>query len=363
MSVRNIFIIGALAILLINCGGQSGSKKVGEQIEKSFPVIIQSIQPRDLKEYIRISGKLEGWIDIVMTSETSGKIIKLNKHLGDWVEKGEEIGSVDNLDYEIRLQQAEASLLATEVAYESAELQMQSSERLYRENKISQVEWSQARSNLKNALSSYNGAKAGLEQAKKALDNSRFVSPVSGYIADLPIKIGEMLTMGSPICSIVDSNKLIIKTGVGESSIKKLHKGQKVLISYSNINDDFIGTISGIGIRPLKNSAMYPVEIELPNKNNQLLPGMVVEARILSNIYGNVIYTSLNNIIQEYDNYFVFTITPDSTSVKKQVLLGEEVGENVIITSGVDFGEDLVIEGMENLEDGFKVNIRIPAVE
>ncbi|MBN1327169.1 MAG: efflux RND transporter periplasmic adaptor subunit, partial [Candidatus Cloacimonetes bacterium] len=196
------------------------------------------------------------------------------------------------------------------------------------------------------------------EQANKAYDNSRFVAPVAGYIADLPVSIGEMLNMGMPICSIVNSNKLKIKTGVGEMNIMKLKKDQEVIIQSDQFDRTFVGRISGIGIRPLQNSAMYPVEIELDNSKNILLPGMAVKIRILSNVYQDIIYTSQNNLVRQYDNTYVFVVDEDNKAVRKQVFTGPEVGEDIIITSGLEFGEKLVIEGMENLDAGSAVEIR-----
>lgn len=358
--MRHILIAALLlaGLLIVSCGGQSGNNSAKVQEINAVPVLIQVTEPRDLKEYITVSGKLEGWTDIVMTSETSGKIIELNRQLGDWVDIGDQIGRVDNLDFEIRLEQAKASVLAAEASYESAEMQMESSEKLYRENRISKIEYSQARSNLKNSLAGLNGAKANLEQANKAYDNSRFVAPVAGYIADLPVSIGEMLNMGMPICSIVNSNKLKIKTGVGEMNIMKLKKDQEVIIQSDQFDRTFVGRISGIGIRPLQNSAMYPVEIELDNSKNILLPGMAVKIRILSNVYQDIIYTSQNNLVRQYDNTYVFVVDEDNKAVRKQVFTGPEVGEDIIITSGLEFGEKLVIEGMENLDAGSAVEIR-----
>ncbi|MBN2460933.1 MAG: efflux RND transporter periplasmic adaptor subunit [Candidatus Cloacimonetes bacterium] len=360
MKTRILIIFTTISFLVTACGRKTDRQSDDNSLSREVPVIVQTTAPRDLNEFIQLTGKLEGCTDIVMTSETNGKILQLHKNLGDWVERGEEIGRVDNLDYEIRLQQAQASVLAAEATLETARMQMESSEKLFQEDRISRVEYSQAKSNLKNAQAGLNGAQANLEQAQKAYDNSRFLAPVSGYIADLPIKVGEMLTAGMPICSIVDSKKLVIRTGVSETSVQKLSKGQRVFIRYDALDEDFIGHISGIGIRPLRNSAMYPVEIELDNPGNRLLPGMAVEGRVLANTYRKVIYTSLNNIIREYDSNYIFTVDEEDRAVKKAVKLGIEIGENVIIAEGLEFGERLVIEGMENLENGIQVKIREP---
>ncbi len=363
MKIKYLLITLIVFSILFGCGKESEEKpelspKGKNNIEKNIPVMVEKVQPKNLQQFIKVTGKLEGWTDIVMTAETSGKIIEIKKHLGDRVAKGEEIGRIDNKDYEIQLKQSEASVLAAEASYEAAELQMQASENLFKKNSISQVEYSQSKSTFKNALAGLNGAQAGLEKAQKAYDNSRFIAPVSGFITDIPIEIGQTISFGQPVCSIVDSKKMIIKTGVGEKEIQKMKKGQQVTISNDGKEDIFYGKITGIGIKPVNNSASYPIEIEIDNPKGKLLPGMVIEASIQSKVFKNVIFTSMNNIIQEYDDYFAFVITEENKAERRKVTLGEKVGENVIITSGIKIDEKLVIEGVENLEDGSVIDIR-----
>ena len=363
MKIKYFVITLIVFSILFGCGKKPAeksptSKKGGKKTEKNIPIMVEKVQPKNLQQFIKVTGKLEGLTDIVMTSETSGKIIEIKKHLGDWVAKGEEIGRIDNKDYEIQVKQSEASVLAAEASYEVAELQMQTSEKLFQQNSISQVEYSQSKSAYKNALAGLNGAQAGLEKSRKAFDNSRLIAPVSGFITDISIEIGQAISFGQPVCSIVDSKKMIIKTGVGEKEVQKLKKGQQVTISNDGKKDIFYGKITGIGIKPVNNSASYPIEIEIDNPKGKLLPGMVIEASIQSNVFKDVIYTSMNNIIQEYDDYFAFVIIEDNKAERRKVTLGEKVGENVIITDGINIDEKLVIEGVENLEDGSVVDIR-----
>ncbi len=362
-----VVLMISLALSAVGCKGKphgGGDKQKGNMAqedtkpESKMSVMVEIAQNQNLAEYIKVTGKLEGYTDIIMASETSGRILALNKKLGDWVDEGTEIGHVDNKDYEIRVEQAEAAKLATEAAFESAELQMQTAENLLEAESISDLEYQNYVSVSKNSQAALDGAKASLEQAQRAYNNSRFIAPVSGYIVNMPVKVGETINMGQTICGIVNSKKLLIKTGVGESEITKLKKGQAVTVTYEGINDKFAGKITGIGIKPLPNSASYPVEIELNNSAGKLYPGMVVEGKILSNIYENVIYTSINNVKQEYDHYYAFVLNAENRAVKTYVTLGVQVERDVIITEGLEVGDQFVVEGIDNLQDGCLVENR-----
>jgi len=354
----------AITICALLCLGGCGKRAAApaangtKQVQAAVPVIVEKILPRDLKAHIQITGRLEGATDIIMTSETSGRILALNKQLGQWVNKGDEIGRVDNADIKIMVEQAKASVLAAQAAYDSAELNMQSADDLYAGNSISKMEYQEYVAALKNAKASLAGAKANLEKYQRDYANSRFVAPLSGYIANLPVRVGEAISHGSTICGIVNSKRLIIRTGVGESEIAGLRKGQDVNLYRSNgETKNYAGTVIGIGIKPLPNSASYPVEIELDNRDGSLYPGMVVQGTILSRVYKDVLYTSFNNIIEEYDSTYVYTAAKGKAQ-KQKVALGRRVGDKVIMTTGVSAGQWLVVEGAENLSPGMPVDAK-----
>lgn len=360
MKANKIIIIALIlfSIISFGCGKKKTQTNTNDEINnKELPVIIDTASKRNLEEFVQVIGTLEGKTDIAFLSETAGKIVSLNKKLGDWVEKGETIGSIDNSDYENSLKQAEASLISAEAGKESAEMQMSSSEQLFKNKSISAVEYAGAKSNYKNALANYEGAKARVDQAKKAFNNSRFIAPVAGQIVDLPIQIGQTISMGTKICGLVDTRQLMIKTGVGESVIRQIKRDQLVDISYDGTAKSYKGKISGIGFKPLAGTANYPIEIHLI-ENSGLLPGMVVKGKIRSHIYTGVIFVPMNCVVQEYDKNYVFTVDEKSVAHRVEVELGTKVNEYVIVLKGINSGDRYVTEGFENLEEGAVVTVR-----
>jgi len=329
--------------------------KTGKEDKQS--VMVETLQPRTLEEYITVSGKLEGSSDVTMTSETAGRILQLYKKLGDKVAKGEKIGKVDNEVYQIRLDQAQAAKLSAEAALETAQLNLNSSENLYKSKSISQVEYNSAVAAFKGAKAGLDGARAGIESAQKALDNSFLVAPEGGVISNLMVNAGQYLNPGTPIAYITDDKVLLIKTGVGESQIGKIKQGLNADITAPGKDKPVKGFIKGFGIRPLTTSANYPVEIQLSSSAG-LMPGMVVTAKILSGRYADQLYTSINNIVKEFDRNYVFVVDGNNKAIRKEVKLGRIIGEEVIILSGVSIGDKIVTTGMENLENNTEVQIR-----
>ncbi len=359
MKLRNLIIILSLLIALSACGKPRDNKKQGRpENNDRQAVMVEELSLRSLDEYISLSGKLEGITDITMSSETSGRIISMYKRLGDRVNKGERIGMVENEVTQIRLEQAEAALLSAETAMENARKNLNFAEASRAKNLISEAEYNTALSAFKGAKAGFDGAKAAREQARLALANSYLLAPESGTISNLMVASGQYINPGQAIASITDASTLILKTGVGESQISKLKKGQAVEVRYAPSNQTYRATIRGFGNRPMPNSVTYPIEIQI-NQTGNLLPGMVVSAKILTTRYNNMLYTSITNVVKEFDKNYVFVIAEGDKAEKREVSLGKVIGENVEILSGAEIGERIVTSGSENLEDGSLVTIRL----
>jgi len=357
MSKFKYLLIPFLLVFLVSCSKPGNrSFQGGSGQEKAITVLVQEIQKDNLEKYVRFTGKLEGITDVTMISETSGKTVEISKKLGDWIKAGESIGRIDNTDYANQFLQAEANHLAAEASYETADIQMRVSENLYTQNKISESEYLQTKSTLKSAEAAMKGASAVLASSRKALNNSKFTAPVSGYISEMNLEIGEYVANGSVIANIVDNSKLVIRTGIGESDIKYINNGDDVIIDHNDLL--LPGVVTGKGIKPATGSNNFPVEIELDNPDRELLPGMVVAGRIHSETYRDIIYTSIENLREKYDEDYVFVISSENRAELRIVKLGEKIANNVIIVEGLEVGDKLVIDGIDSITEGSLVELK-----
>jgi membrane fusion protein, multidrug efflux system len=358
--IMKILAIMTLAVMLtglVNCKKGSGPADGNPANEERQVVMVEELQPRDLPEHITVSGKLEGSGDILMVSETTGRIIRLTKKLGDRIEKGERLGITDNEVFRIQLDQAEAAKLSAESGFENARLNFSVAENLFRQNLISEVEYNSNAAAFKSAKAALDGATAGVEAARRNYDNSFLAAPASGIISRLLVTEGQYLSYGTQIAYLADNKNLVIKTGVGESQIGKLKQGQEADITVNGDPRIYKGQISGLGLRPLPGAANYPLEIRLLSSAG-LQSGMVASARILSGVFRNQLYTSINNVIREYDRYYIYTVNQEDIVVRKEITPGRIIGENMLIMAGAEAGDRIVTTGADNIEDGALVQVR-----
>jgi RND family efflux transporter MFP subunit len=358
--LRIRYILPLMMVLIMSaCGKDSDSAPgKGSRTDDRQAVMVEELVLRDIDEYVRVSGKVEGITDIVMSSESAGRILALYKKLGDPVEQGERIGMVENEVLKIRLQQAEAAYQSAESSLENAQRNLDFATASRERNLISEAEYHTALSAFKGAQAGFDGSVAALESAQQAYENSYLRAAEKGYISQIHVAVGQYIGPGTPVVSITDASKLILKTGVGESQISKLKAGQSAIISHKGRN--ITGSVRGLGLSSMAMSSSYPVEILIPGGSG-ILPGMVVSARIKTNTYRKLLYTEIANLITEYDRDYLYVIGEQDDEVyveKHEVSTGRSISEFVELTSGVEAGDRIVISGSENLEDGAAVKIR-----
>jgi membrane fusion protein, multidrug efflux system len=355
--MKKIIIFVMLGLLLFGCQPKQETV-IEETVEEIKPISVfaQTMILRDLPEFIKISGTLEGKTDVIMISEVNGKLLKLNKSLGGWINKDEAIGEVDSEIIHIQLEQTEAAVLSAEASYMTASSNLVASENLYDHKTISKAEYENAITAEKGAKAQLDGTLANKRQVEKILENALITAPVSGYISELPISLGNYVSQGTILCRIVNSKTLIIKTGVGESVIKKLRKNQKVLLTSKKNDLEFDGKITGFGVAPMLGSMNYPIEIEVKNNYN-LLAGEIVEANILLNLHKNVFVIKQEALVKEFDHSFLYFINSENTVERKQISIIKTIGDQLIV-SGLEEGEKIVATGIENVEEGSLVTIR-----
>jgi len=226
-----LLLLTAAIFLTAACNRRAPAERRDRE-EIAVPVIVEEVKLQDLAEFINITGKLEGIRDVNMISETTGRIMTLNKSLGDWIEEGDELGTIDNEVFRIRLDQARAALASANAQLETAAMNYRTTSSLYEGGSVSQAEYQQALFAHQSAIAQRDGAAAALESAEKTYNDSRLLAPLSGYITSLNLKIGETIFPNTPIAGIVDYRQLLMKGGISEHDIRSVKKDQEVIIEY-----------------------------------------------------------------------------------------------------------------------------------
>ena len=265
-------------IVLVSCGSGSGESSSYSYYQK------KDVQPKQLDLTIEASGEIEAIYSVEIKSKASGEILDLPAEVGDFVKKGTILARIDHRTPNTVLDQASADLKLAEVRLENAQAQLERGQSLHAEGSIADKNFEEIQESFASAKSQHVRSIVNVENAKIALDDTLVRSPLDATIISRPVEVGQVISSptsavggGTILMRMADLTKVRIRAFVDEIDIGKVTVGQEVSIRVSAFREEvFTGKVSKI--EPLaivqQGVTIFPVLIDIQNKNNLLLLGM-----------------------------------------------------------------------------------------
>ncbi|WP_102408599.1 efflux RND transporter periplasmic adaptor subunit [Parabacteroides bouchesdurhonensis] len=229
-------------------------------------------------------------------------------------------------------------------AYETSKKEYERMQQLVGDKIVSAKDFEQARLNYENAKVAYE-AIAG----KQTANGVSVVSPINGYLKNIQVKEGDYVSVGQPIATIAQNNRLVLRAEVSEKYYSELPmvKSANFRTPYDNMTyklSDLHGRLLSYGKSSDANSFYVPVTFEFDNKG-AVIPGSFVEIYLLSSVIEDVLSVPVSALIEEQGVYSVFVRLDEDGYLKKTVTLGANNGSEVQILSGLQAGDHVVTKG------------------
>jgi membrane fusion protein (multidrug efflux system) len=307
-------------------------------------VHVSPLAPSVFEDMLYLTGQALAWEQIDIGSEGNGNIEMQRIEIGQQVKKGEELFHIDTISIQSDLAQAKARLTL-------AEQELKRMEGLRKSGVGSPQAQDQATAERDLAL-------AALRSLEVRLERSVVRAPIDGVVSAVHKELGEYVDFGTPLCEIVQTDRLNAVVPVPEKDIARFAVGASVSIRFDAFPDRvFEGTI--FRMQPTADLATrtYPVEIELPNPDGQLKPGMTARAAMVRERIEDAITVPLFAIRPMENQYFV-VVEQDGVARFRQIVPGKMNGDRVHVLSGLTAGERLIVSGQRDLRDGAAVVVR-----
>jgi len=341
-----IFLVIVLLIALKLRSNKQNIKeavKQAEQTVSSFPVTTKSVKLETIRQKIELIGTVSPYKDMRVISQAQGEVVEVTVEKGGNVEKGELIAQIsDDL--------LKAELAVARANYQKLKGDLKSFERLVEGGAIPKQKLEEVRLNKKNAEAKYSAI-------KKRLSETRIVSPIKGNVNQLFVEEGTLTGQGAPVANIVNIDLLIAMLSVTESDLSKVHKGQSATISSQTFPEhELKGEVSYIGLTANR-ALQYPVEIVFENTPEKIFKGgMIIQVSIDISDQKPKILVPRSAVIGSLKSPKVY-VEKDDKAYVRALVIDDVIGEKVVIKSGIEPGESLIVGGNENLYDGASVNI------
>lgn len=381
-------------------------------------------ESRQVPLYIDATGSFVAEESSDLAPLTSGRVTETPVDIGDYVKEGQVVARLDDSDAVLRLRQAKASVEQADAAYRQAQAkigfsggsfmaedvpEVQSARASYEsaladvkmaeadakrydslvktgdvsrsayERQETQAETARSRANteqkkyetaLNNARQNYQAvasaqamleaANAQLALAEKAVADTVVWAPISGYITDRPIAVGEYVMPSSKIVTIVRAHPIRLRLQIPASDAGKIDTGMRVVAKVEiHGNREFEGKITALNPSIDPNSRSMMAEAKFDNLKMELRPGMFATARVILSGGAEAVMVPADAVLVDpmLDSAEVFVLEEGKARIRI-VRLGAEEASQIHILSGISAGEVVATSSLEELYDGASVKVQ-----
>lgn len=350
MKYYSITLMFALMVLTACSGKEETNKK--EVQEDNVPTVkVEKVEARNVAQLGTYTATVEAQIVNNISANTPNRIKEILVDEGQNVAAGQKVAILDDVNafsYETQVANAKANLENVKVNYNRAV-------ELFKIGGGTKQNVDAMEIQLTNAKNTLAQAERTLKNAK---ENTVLTSPISGVVTARNYDPGDM-TGNLPIVTVARVQPVKIVINVTESELPKVKKGMSASIKFDTYGDEeFSGTVTTIMPTVDPNTRTFGVEITMPNSNGKVLPGMFGRVTLNLGSANRVVVPDKAIVKQQGSgNQYVYILNPDGTVTFSQVELGQRLGDEYEVISGVESGDQVVVTGQAKLANGKKVKL------
>ncbi len=360
--VSKVIMVSLLSILMFSCRPPQRTEEGREESLAAAPVKVFKVQRQRISEKLLYTGLIEAWNKVNITPEVGGKIAKIYVEEGERVKEDQLLAELDTRAIRLQLEQAKAGLAVAEANQKDAQRNKERMERLKSENAVSEQQYEQVRLAYEAADAQLQQARAAVNLADHNLEVSIMRAPFSGVVASKNAEVGDVINpmMGglsptSGVVTLMDFSRVKIEIGVSSQDISRIAKGQTALLHVDSFPERvFKGRVSIVNLAADPSTKKFGVQIVADNPELLLRPNTFGEVTLEISSHEDALVIPQKAVLE---NKYVFVAQEDNTVAKKEIFLGLQNTNMVEITSGIEEGNVVVVEGNYGLEDGAKIEI------
>lgn len=254
------------------------------------------------------------------------------------------------------LERAETALKNAQLALENARTALANAQTSY-DNAKNNLNHAKNKNGVQVSKASVDQARVSLENAQSQLSNAKVIAPISGIVSVVHGSTGQMVSPQMAVISIARIDPLKVKAHLSEREVTSVQVGSTVAVDIPALNKKLDAKVTAIS--PIMNNDVkaYPIEISIPNPNQELKADMVVHVRFGSDHAEKYAIISRSALIEEQGKQYVYKLDGDR-AVKVEVTTGKETSNQIEIKSGLTKDDQVVIKGQTLLADGVKIQIQ-----
>jgi len=341
-------------------GGPGGGQS------RPVPVLATAAQTKDVGVYLTGLGSVAPLNTVSVKSRVDGQLLRIDFREGQMVRAGDLLAEIDPRPFQVQLMQAEGQKAKDEAALHNAQVDLQRYQVLYAQDSIAKQQLDTQAATVAQVRATIQSDQAQIESAKLNLTYSRVTAPTGGRVGLRQVDVGNIVHTGDangivvitqlqPIDVLftipadhlpqvlpqVHSGKVLAVDAYDRELKRKLAAGK--LLAVDNQVDPTTGTVR--------------LKAQFPNADEALFPDQFVNARLLVNVLRGAVTVPTAAIQRSPQSTYVYVVKPDHTVENRNVAVELTEGDDAVIQSGVAAGDLVIVDGVDKLRPGMKVDV------
>ena len=343
-------------------GGRGGvlTVKAVRAVTKPMPVMIEAVGTVEPEQSVQVRAQVSGVLQNIAFKE------------GDKVKAGQTLFQIDPRTFQSQYNQALAALARDRAQLENARAQQQRLEPLLKREFITQQEYDVAVTSAKSLEATVQSGQALVEQAKIQLEYARIVAPISGRTGQLAVRAGNLVSAagsGVPLVTINSTDPILVGFSIPERQLEDIRRYQNEKDIRIEILPDRVGGAVATGklvfvdntVTPQTGTVLLKTRVE--NAKELIWPGQFVNVRVVLTIEPEAVVVPEVAVQPGQDGPFVYLIGAEDKVEIRPVKVSRQLGNEIVIASGIAGGDQVITEIPQALRPGATVRIADVAAE
>ncbi len=340
-----LWLILAVALAAGCSRSESSAKPENNQNQnKAVKVSVVRVEPAPMRDVLVLPGETEAWQDVRVAADLAGRVEWIGPKEGESVKQGDLIAKIDVASLKAACDRAGAALKLAEDLCERRN-------KLFERNIINQEELD--KSQTEKAL-----AQANFRQMQIEYERGFLKAPLTGRVNHLFVDEGEFVDKGKPFADLVNVDKIKINVNVPELDVRYLKVGQKTMVRVDAFPDrELAGLIDFVAYKADPATKTFHVKVIVDNPDHEIRPGMIARVAFLRRIIPDALAAPIFSVVDKGGERILF-VEKDGVVHARTISIGAIEGDKVQITKGLQPGDNLIVVGQKEVEEGMKVQVQ-----
>ncbi len=342
----------AVMVLAVACGPRPPARE-----EEATSVSVELVEPTEISAEAYANARVEGLSEALVYASTPGNVEEVLVSVGDTVTAGRRLVRLDtDQQASAGVAVAQASVSAARANVDNTESNYQRMQSLYEAGAVSLQQLEASETALESAQAQLDQAQAGYSQATTSRAISWVIAPFDGQVGRVWARVGNS-SAGSPLLSITNPQTVVARILLPASDVHELEVGLPAYITVSSLDDEsFPGVVTEASGTVDQMSGLVPVTVRFDDTEGRLVPGMAGRVAVLVETSEQAVVVPESAVRRTHGGYQAAVVSDGAAEIR-ELETGISNRGMMEVTSGLSFGDSLIVRGHVMLEDGAAVEV------